>query len=315
MQIYLPIAEVSLDVFMLVGIGVGVGILSGMFGVGGGFLMTPLLIFAGVPAPVAVASEANQIAGSSVAGTLAHWRRGAVDFKMGGVLATGGALGTIIGVGVFTWLKTLGQIDLMIKLSYVVLLGVIGALMMWESARAVRARMSGAPIAARHRQQHNWLHGLPWRIRFHKSKLYISFVPPALIGMFSGFLAAIMGVGGGFLLVPAMIYLLHMPTNVVIGTSLFQIIFVTALAAFAHALSNHSVDIVLAILLLLGAGVGVHIGARLGSGLSAEHLRILLAVLVLLIAAQLTYNLVAKPDEPFALEIITQQEQGQQGER
>lgn len=305
MQIYLPIAEVSLDIYMLMGVGITVGILSGMFGVGGGFLMTPLLIFAGVPAPVAVASEANQIAGSSVAGTLAHWRRNSVDFKMGGVLAAGGALGTIIGVGVFTWLKTQGQIDLIIKLSYVILLGVIGCLIGAESLRTAYARFKGKSIRLRHRAQHNWLHGLPMRMRFRKSKLYISFVPPALIGMVSGFLAAIMGVGGGFLLVPAMIYLLHMPTNVVIGTSLFQIIFVTAFAAFAHAVTNHSVDIVLVFLLLIGASIGVHIGARIGDKLRAEHLRGLLAALVLIVAGQMIYNLIATPDELFSLEFLT----------
>lgn len=304
MQIYLPIAEISLDIYMLLGIGVLVGTLSGMFGVGGGFLMTPLLIFAGVPPAVAVASEANQIAGSSVAGTLAHWRRNSVDFKMGGVLAAGGAVGTIIGVAIFTWLKGEGQVDILIKISYVLLLGVIGFLMMAESLRSAALRFKGKAVKAPRRAPHNWLHGLPFRVRFRKSKLYTSFIPPALIGMFSGILAAVMGVGGGFLLVPAMIYLLHMPTNVVIGTSLFQIIFVTAFATFAHALSNHSVDVVLALVLLVGASVGVHFGARLGGQMKAEHLRALLSVLVLLVAVQLFYTLVVTPGEMWVLEIL-----------
>lgn len=310
MQIYLPIAEISLDAYMLIGIGAMVGILSGMFGVGGGFLTTPLLIFVGVPAPVAVASEANQIAGSSVAGTLAHWRRDAVDFKMGTVLAAGGAVGTIAGVAVFTWLKNLGQVDLLIKLFYVLFLSVIGTLIMVESLRTIYTHWTGHPVQLRHRAQHNWLHALPWRIRFRRSRLYISFVPPVLIGAISGFLAAIMGVGGGFLLVPAMIYLLHMPTNIVIGTSLFQIIFVTAFAAFAHALSNHSVDIVLAVLLLIGASAGVHLGAKLGALIRAEHLRALLAFIVLLVALQLIYDLIATPDNLFLLEIFSNGEEG-----
>ena len=305
MQIYLPIAEVSLDVFMLLGIGGMVGVLSGMFGVGGGFLMTPLLIFAGVPAPVAVASEANQIAGASVAGTLAHWRRQAVDFKMGGVLGAGGAVGSVIGVGVFTWLKSLGQIDLLIGLAYVVFLGVMGSLIMVESVRAIHASWTGHAVSFRRRGQHNWLSGLPLRIRFRRSRLYISFVPPALIGMVSGLLAAIMGVGGGFLLVPAMIYLLHMPTNVVIGTSLFQIIFVTAFVTFLHALTNHSVDIVLAMILLVGGTIGVQVGVIVGARLKAEHLRALLACLVLLVSMRLAYGLVVEPDDLFSLQILS----------
>ncbi len=305
MQIYLPIAEVSLDIFMLLGIGAMVGILSGMFGVGGGFLMTPLLIFAGVPAPVAVASEANQIAGASVAGTLAHWRRQAVDFKMGAVLGAGGAVGSVIGVVIFIWLKSLGQIDLLISLAYVFFLGLMGSLIMAESARAIYARWTGHLVPARRRGQHNWLSGLPLRIRFRRSRLYISFVPPALIGMISGLLAAIMGVGGGFLLVPAMIYLLHMPTNVVIGTSLFQIIFVTAFVSFLHAWTNHSVDIVLAMILLLGGTVGVQLGVMVSARLRAEHLRALLACLVLLVAARLAYTLLITPDELFSLQIFS----------
>ena len=304
MQIYLPIAEVSMNLFTLLSIGGVVGILSGMFGVGGGFLMTPLLIFAGVPAPVAVASEANHIVGSSVAGTLAHWRNRAVDFKIGAVMASGGMLGSIFGVLIFSWVRALGQIDLLITLSYVVFLGVMGALIMFESLRAIHARWTGHPIPLRRRGQHNWLHGLPWRMRFHRSRLYISFIPPALLGMVSGFLAAIMGVGGGFMMVPAMIYLLHIPANIVIGTSLFQIIFVTAISTFLHAVSNHSVDIVLAMMLLIGGTLGVQIGTSLGRNLRAEHLRVLLAVLVLLVAVQLAYNLIAQPDDMFSIQIL-----------
>ncbi|MDP7549362.1 MAG: sulfite exporter TauE/SafE family protein, partial [Alphaproteobacteria bacterium] len=245
MQIYLPIAELSVNIFLFLGMGAGVGFLSGLFGVGGGFLMTPLLIFAGIPPAVAVATEANQIVASSVSGALAHWRRGNVDIKIGVVLLIGGFIGSTLGVWVFGLLRGLGQIDLVIRLSYVVFLGIIGALMLVESLRAIsRQRKPGGKRRKLH--QHNWLHGLPFKMRFRRSKLYISALLPLGIGVLVGILAAIMGVGGGFIMVPAMIYLLGMPTAMVVGTSLFQIIFVTANVTFLQAWQNQTVDIFLA---------------------------------------------------------------------
>ena len=252
MHIYLPIAEMSVNIFLILGMGGAVGFLSGLFGVGGGFLMTPLLIFIGVPPPVAVGTEANQIVASSVSGVLAHWRRANVDFKMGFVLLLGGFVGSSLGVILFKYLQNLGQLDLVIKLSYVIFLGIIGFLMLWESSRTIiRSRSAAARRGKLH--QHNWLHGLPFKMRFRKSKLYISAILPFLIGATVGVLSAIMGVGGGFIMVPAMIYLLGMPTSLAIGTSLFQIIFVTANVTFLQALTVQTVDILLAVLLLTGA--------------------------------------------------------------
>ena len=300
MQVYLPIAEVSVDVFLLVGLGGAIGFLSGLFGVGGGFLMTPLLIFIGIPAPVAVASEANQIVASSVSGVIAHWRRGNVDFKMGGVLLAGGFVGSFLGVELFAWLRTVGQIDLVIRLSFVFFLGIIGTLMLVESSRAILRQRSGTTVR-RKLHQHYWVHRLPLRMRFRKSKLYISAIPPFAIGALVGVLAAIMGVGGGFLMVPAMIYLLGMPTIVVVGTSLFQIIFVTANVTFLQSVTTQTVDVVLALLLLAGAVVGAQFGSRAGQLLRGEQLRGLLALIVLAVVAKLVFDLVATPDDLFSL--------------
>ncbi len=300
MHIYLPIAEMSVNVFLILGMGVGVGLLSGIFGVGGGFLMTPLLIFLGVPAPVAVGTEANQIVASSVSGVLAHWRRGNVDFKMGFILLLGGVVGSTFGVWLFAWLRTLGQIDLVIRLSYVVFLGTIGSLMLVESLRAIFRRQRGGG-ARRKLHQHTFLHGLPFKMRFRRSKLYISALLPLLVGFFVGILAAIMGVGGGFVMVPAMIYLLGMPTSVVVGTSLFQIIFVTGNATFLQAYLNQTVDVVLAILLLVGGVVGAQFGTRVGSKLRGEQLRSLLALMVLAVCLKLMSDLVITPPDLFSI--------------
>ena len=303
MQIYLPIAEVSLNVFLLLGMGAGVGFLSGLFGVGGGFLMTPLLIFAGVPSPVAVATEANQIVASSVSGALAHWRRGNVDLKMGAVLLIGGFVGSTLGVWLFTLLRGLGQVDLVIRLSYVVFLGIIGFLMLIESVRALqRSRRTDAPRRKLH--QHNWLHGLPFKMRFRRSKLYISALLPFGIGLVVGILAAIMGVGGGFIMVPAMIYLLGMPTSVVVGTSLFQIIFVTANVTFLQAWHNQTVDILLALLLLAGGVIGAQFGTRAGALLKGEQLRGLLALIVVGVCLKLAYDLVATPEDLYSVGVL-----------
>ena len=300
MQIYLPIAEMSLNVFLLLGMGGAVGFLSGLFGVGGGFLMTPLLIFIGVPPAVAVGTEANQIVAASVSGVLAHWRRGNVDFKMGLVLLLGGLAGSTLGVMLFSFLRGLGQIDLVISLSYVIFLGTIGALMLYESAKTMRRRKT-SPGQRRKLHQHTWVHGLPLKMRFRRSKLYISALLPFTVGFLVGVLAAIMGVGGGFVMVPAMIYLLGMPTNVVIGTSLFQIIFVTANVTFLQSYANQTVDVVLALMLLIGAVIGAQFGARAGAKLQGEELRGLLALMVLAVCGKLFFDLLVTPDDLYSI--------------
>ena len=298
MQIYLPIAEMSVNVFLILGMGGGVGFLSGLFGVGGGFLMTPLLIFIGIPPAVAVATEANQIVASSVSGVLAHWRRANVDVKMGLTLLAGGIVGSSFGVWLFTILRGLGQIDLVIKLCYVVFLSVIGVLMLSES---IRTLMRIKRQIHRKRHHHYWIHGLPLKMRFRRSRLYISALLPIGIGFLVGVLSAIMGVGGGFIMVPAMIYLLGMPTVVVVGTSLFQIIFVTANVTILQAVSNQTVDVVLALLLLTGGVIGAQIGARASGRLQGEQLRGLLGLMVVGVCAKLTYDLVVTPLDLFSL--------------
>ena len=303
MQIYLPIAEMSLNVFLLLGMGGVVGFLSGLFGVGGGFLMTPLLIFIGVPPAVAVGTEANQIVAASVSGVLAHWRRGNVDLKMGLVLLLGGFAGSTLGVMLFSFLRGLGQIDLVISLCYVVFLGTIGSLMLYESMRAMRRRKT-APGQRMKLHQHTWVHGLPLKMRFRRSKLYISALLPFAVGFLVGVLAAIMGVGGGFVMVPAMIYLLGMPTAVVIGTSLFQIIFVTANVTFLQAYANQTVDVVLALMLLTGAVIGAQFGARAGARLHGEELRGLLALMVLAVCGKLFFDLLVTPDDLYSLGVV-----------
>src|SRR5689334_23555968 len=286
-QVYLPIAEISVSVLLLLGLGGGVGFLSGLFGVGGGFLMTPLLIFIGVPPAVAVATQSNRVVASSVSGVLAHWSRDNVDFKMGFVLLAGGVLGSTVGVGLFSLLSHFGQVDLVISLFYVFFLGFIGILMFIESSRAIlrTRRRGGSSLKKLH--EHNWVHGLPLKMRFRKSRLYISALMPGGIGFFVGILSAIMGVGGAFIMVPAMIYLLGMPTSVVVGTSLFQIIFVSANVTFLQAVQNQTVDLTLALALTVGGVIGAQIGGRLGAKLPGEQLRVLLAALILFVAIRL----------------------------
>ena len=303
MYIYLPIAEVSMHIGIIIGLGGGVGFLSGLFGVGGGFLMTPLLIFFGIPPAVAVSTEANQIVASSVSGVLAHMRRGNVDFKMGGILMAGGVIGSSLGVALFSFLQSIGQIDLVIQLSYVVFLGIIGSLMLTESVRTIiRSRKPGAVRGKLH--QHNWLHGLPLKMRFRRSKLYISAIPPLALGAFVGILAAIMGVGGGFIMVPAMIYLLGMPTSVVVGTSLFQIIFVTANVTLLQSIQTQTVDFLLAGLLLFGAVIGAQFGSRAGALLRGEQLRGLLALMVLAVCIKIGYDLTVRPEDLLSVELL-----------
>jgi uncharacterized membrane protein YfcA len=302
MQLYLPIAEVSINAFILLGLGGIVGFLSGMFGVGGGFLITPLLLFIGVPPGVAVATGANQVVASSISGVLAQLKRKAVDFRMGTVLLAGGLVGSWIGVQVFAWMTALGQIDLFVQLSYVVFLGLIGGLMFVESARALlRARRAGGAAPVRRSHIHTWVHGLPLKMKFRASGLYISVLPPLLVGAIVGLLAAIMGVGGGFILVPAMIYLLGMPTKVVIGTSLFQIIFVTGFTTIMHAINSQTVDMLLAFLLIIGGVIGAQIGTTVGVRLKAEQLRILLALMVLAVSFKIALDLLLQPSEIFSV--------------
>ncbi|WP_093420520.1 sulfite exporter TauE/SafE family protein [Tranquillimonas alkanivorans] len=299
MQVYLPIAEVSVNIFLLLGLGGIVGILSGMFGVGGGFILTPLLFFIGIPPAVAVATQANQIVASSFSGVLAHLKRKTVDLRMGTVLLIGGLVGSAIGVRVFALLRELGQVDLLVQLSYVLFLGTIGLLMFIESLNAIRkAKKSGGRTQ---RRKHYWVHNLPLKMKFRTSGLYISVIPPLLVGLFVGVLAAIMGVGGGFVMLPAMIYLLGMPTKVVVGTSLFQIIFVTAFTTLLHATTNYTVDMMLALLLLIGGVVGAQVGAQIGLLLKAEQLRILLAIMVLAVCGKIALDLLIEPNELYSL--------------
>nr|WP_210432609.1 sulfite exporter TauE/SafE family protein [Iodidimonas gelatinilytica] len=290
----------SLNIFLVIGLGVAVGFLSGMFGVGGGFLMTPLLIFSGVPPAVAVATGANLITASSVSGAITHWRRGGVDLKLGGVLTVGGAIGSVLGAWLFTWLEAIGQVELMISLLYVVFLGGIGGLMLWESLSALlRSRRGGAP--RKRRAGRGWQHSLPFKMRFRKSRLYISILLPLGIGAMVGVLAAILGVGGGFIMVPAMIYILGMPTNVVVGTSLLQIIFVTAIITLLHSVQTQTVDIILTLLLLVGAVGGAQLGATLGMKLKGEQLRALLALIVLGVCLRMGWDLVSVPDDLYSI--------------
>lgn len=304
MHIYLPIAEISVNAFLLLGLGGLVGLLSGIFGVGGGFLITPLLFFIGIPPAVAVATSANQIVASSVSGLLAHLKRKTVDLKMGMVLLVGGLIGSGFGIVIFNYLKALGQVDLLVQLCYVIFLGVIGGLMFIESVRAIqRARRAGG-VLPKKRKQRNWIHALPFKIRFRVSGLYISAIPPLLVGCVVGLLAAIMGVGGGFIMVPAMIYILGMPTKVVVGTSLFQIIFVAGFTTLLHAITNQTVDLPLALFLLVGGVIGAQFGTGIGLRLKAEMLRVLLALLVLSVCGKIAFELLVEPSELFSLAAV-----------
>lgn len=300
MHVYLPIAEMPVNVLVFFGLGAAVGFLSGLFGVGGGFLLTPLLIFLGIPPAVAVGTGAAHIVASSVSGAVTQYKRNNVDIKMGVVMLAGGLMGSYVGVEVVRILRRAGQFDIAVSLSYVTFLGVIGTLMLIESLNAWRKTKAGTASASRKSGQHSWVDGLPMKMRFHRSKLYISAIPPAIIGMFVGFLAAIMGVGGGFVMIPAMIYLLRMPASVVVGTSLFQIVFVAAFATLLHAIQNRTVDVVLALMLIAGGVLGAQFGSIAGDRLRGEHLRILLAALVLVVALRMAVDLVVPPGELFS---------------
>jgi len=285
--------------------GAAVGFLSGMFGVGGGFLMTPLLIFYGIPPAVAVGTESSQIVASSVSGVVGHLRRKTVDFQMGGFLVMGGAVGSVIGVAIFRKLMATGQVDTLISVSYVLFLGAIGGLMLVESLRALLRSPEDKRRRARKRRSPAWMAALPFAMRFRSSGLYISPIAPIVLGFLIGVLASMLGVGGGFIMVPAMLYILNMPTNVVVGTSLFQIIFVTAITTVLHAAANQTVDIALALMLVLGGVIGAQLGVRAGVRLRAEHLRALLALVVLAVCARLLIGLAAPPPTPFIVESIS----------
>ncbi|RAK64901.1 sulfite exporter TauE/SafE family protein [Phenylobacterium kunshanense] len=301
MDIYLPIAEVSVNAPLLVAVGALVGFISGLFGIGGGFLMTPILVFLGIPAPVAVSSMANHVAASSMSSVIAYSRRRAVDLRMGLVLAIGGVIGAFVGVELFRWLRLLGQADLIVAISYLLFLSVIGGLMLTESLGAILRRRRGDPQPPRRDRRPVWLYGLPFKMRFPRSRLYISVLPPLVLGGFVGVLSAIMGVGGGFILVPAMIYVLRMPASVVVGTSLLQIIVTTALTGVLQAGRNQTVDIVLASLLLVGGIVGAQYGARASARFRAEELRAVLALIVLLVGLRMGLDVILAPEEPFVL--------------
>ncbi len=300
MEIYLPVAEMSVNWLVIVALGTGVGFMSGLFGVGGGFLMTPLLVFTGIPPTVAVATTLSHVTASSISGAITQWRKRAVDFGMAGVMAIGGMAGTLFGVWLFALMRRQGQMDLLVGLSYVVMLGSIGVIMLRESLATLKAYRSGVTISHRPVNR-GWIQGLPFKMRFRQSRLYISVIPPIVLGFAVGTLSAIMGIGGGFILVPAMIYLLRMPTKVVMGTSLVQIIVVTAITTILQATSNYAVDIVLAGLLVCGGVVGAQLGVRAGAKLRGEQLRLLLALLVLAVGAGLAWQLVARPVDIYSL--------------
>jgi uncharacterized membrane protein YfcA len=301
MEIYLPIAEMSVHWIVILGMGAGVGFLSGLFGVGGGFLLTPLLVFYGIPSGIAVATTLSHITASSISGAVAHWKRRAIDFKMAGVMMAGGLAGTAVGVWLFAIMRRAGQMDLVVSLTYVPMLGIIGGIMLNESLKTLRAWRSGNAPARIHPVNHVWIHGLPLKARFRQSRLYISIIPPLVIGFLVGAMSAVMGVGGGFIIVPAMIYLLRMPTNVVVGTSLVQIIGVAIVTTLLQATNNYAVDIVLAAILVTGGVVGAQFGVRAGARLRGEQIRLLLALLVLAVALKLLWDLLVTPADFYSI--------------
>ncbi|MBN8920620.1 MAG: sulfite exporter TauE/SafE family protein [Rhizobiales bacterium] len=302
MQIYLPIADLPVNIFLILGMGLAVGFLSGMFGIGGGFLLTPLLIFIGVAPVVAVATVSSHIAASSLSGVFAYWRRNALDPALAGVLLTGGLLGTGAGVALIALLRSAGQLDLTIGLSYVTLLSIVGGLMTVESARAIFRARAGGRADARRPGSHTWFHGLPFKMRFKQSRIYVSVVPVWLIGFGIGFLGAVMGIGGGFLLVPALIYMLRVPTNVVIGTSMVVTLVTMVAATVMHAATNYSVDAVLALILMVGGVIGAQFGAQAGQRVRGEQLRLLLGLMIMLVGLRFAVALIVQPDDMFSLQ-------------
>lgn len=306
MQIYLPIAELPVNVLLIFGMGLAIGVLSGMFGIGGGFLLTPMLIFLGIPPVVAVATVSTHIAASSFSSVFAYWRRKALDLSLAGVLLTGALIGTAVGVVVIAVLRRFGQLDLVISISYVTLLGIIGAMMVAESLRAILRTREGKPADLRRPGSHTWFHGLPLKVRFKQSRIYVSVIPVWTIGYFIGFLGGVMGVGGGFLLVPALIYLLRVPTSVVIGTSTVVTLVTMIAATVLHSVTNMSVDAVLAFILMIGGVIGAQFGARAGQRMRGEQLRLLLGLMVLAVGLRFAFGLVIAPDDPFSIQTLEQ---------
>jgi uncharacterized membrane protein YfcA len=303
-QIYLPIADLPVNVFLVFAMGLAVGFISGMFGIGGGFLMTPLLIFVGVSPAVSVATVASHIAASSFSGVITYWRRRAVDLALAGMLLAGGFIGTAAGVWLFTVLREIGQLDLAIALSYVILLTTVGGLMMAESVRAIMRERHGKPVELRRPGSHTWFHGLPFKLRFKQSRIYVSAIPIWIIGFVIGFIGAVMGIGGGFLLVPMLIYFLRVPTSVVIGTSMVLTLVTMASATVLHAVTNHLVDAVLALILMVGGVIGAQFGARAGQNIRGERLRLLLGLLVLAVGLRFAVGLILKPDDLFSIRLL-----------
>ncbi|WP_046652505.1 sulfite exporter TauE/SafE family protein [Brevundimonas diminuta] len=301
MDIYLPIAEVSVNWPLLVLLGALVGFVSGLFGIGGGFLMAPVLVFLGIPPTVAVASQASHVVASSTSGVIRYSGMKAVDYRIGGIMAVGGALGAVLGVELFRYLRLLGQADLVVALSYLLFLGSIGSMMLYESLTQILHRVRGETPPRKERRRPMWLYGLPFKMRFPRSGLYISAIPPLGLGVFAGILSAIMGVGGGFILVPAMLYVLRMKASVVVGTSLFQIIITTAITTVLQAGRNQTVDIVLSTILLLGGVVGAQYGAKLSGRFRAEEMRAALGLIVLLVGIQMGLELFVRPSDLFLL--------------
>jgi uncharacterized membrane protein YfcA len=303
-QIYLPIADLPVNVFVVFAMGLAVGFISGMFGIGGGFLMTPLLIFLGVSPAVSVATVSSHIAASSFSGAISYWRRRALDLPLAAMLLLGGFVGTAAGVWLFTYLRALGQLDLTISLSYVLLLGSVGGLMVTESVRAIIRSRSGKPVELRRPGSHTWFHGLPLKLRFKQSRIYVSTIPVWTIGFLMGFLGAIMGIGGGFLLVPMLIYFLRVPTNLVIGTSMVLTLVTMATATVLHSVTNHLVDATLALILMVGGVMGAQFGARAGQRMRGERLRLLLGILVLAVGVRFFVDLVLPPDDLYAIRML-----------
>jgi uncharacterized membrane protein YfcA len=303
-QIYLPIADLPVNIFLILGMGLAVGFISGMFGIGGGFLMTPLLIFVGITPAVVVASVASHVAASSMSGAMAYWRRNAVDLALALMLLAGGILGTAGGVWLFTALRSLDQLDLTIALSYVALLTIVGGLMIAESVRAIVREQRGRPVAPRRGGAHTWVHGLPLKMRFKRSKIYVSAIPVWLIGFIIGFAGALMGIGGGFLLVPMLIYFLRVPTATVIGTSMVLTLVTMASATVMHAATNQLVDAVLALILMIGGVIGAQFGARAGQNMRGERLRLLLGLLVLAVGLRFAYQIIVQPGDLYSIRLI-----------
>jgi uncharacterized membrane protein YfcA len=303
-EIYLPIADLPVNIFLLLAMGLAVGFISGMFGIGGGFLMTPLLIFIGVSPAVAVATVSTHIAASSMSGAASYWRRRAVDLALALMLLVGGIVGTQGGVWLFTWLRTVGQLDITIGVAYVLLLTSVGGMMVADGARSMVRQRQGKPVPLRHSGSHTWIHGLPLKMRFKQSRIYVSAIPVVVIGWIMGFAGAILGIGGGFLLVPMLIYLLRVPTNVVIGTSMVLTLVTMATATVLHAATNHLVDAVLALILMVGGVIGAQFGARAGQKMRSERLRLLLGTLVLAVGLRFAFDLVVRPEDLYSIRAL-----------